>query len=60
MSDQDDLRSPRDIDVDGERFVDDEADDVEAGVTRAIDVPAEGSLPDIIDQHTEVPDPDEV
>jgi hypothetical protein len=60
MSDQDDLRSPHDIDTDAERFVDDDVEDLEAGLTRAIDVPPEGSVPDIIDQHTEVPDLDEI
>ncbi len=58
MSDQDDLRSPRDIDVDAERFLDDDVDDA-TPVPSAIDVPAEGSIPDIIDQHTDVPDDDE-
>ncbi|HUS42339.1 MAG TPA: hypothetical protein VMY16_06705 [Ilumatobacteraceae bacterium] len=58
MTDQDDVRSARDVDVDAERFVD-EVDEVESGVTRAVDLPPEGSIPDIIDQHTAVPEDDE-
>ena len=56
MSDQDDVRSPRDVDVDAERFLD---EDGETGLTSAVDLPPEGSIPDIIDQLTEVPDDDE-
>ena len=52
------MRSPRDVDVDAERFLDD-ADDVEHGVARAVDLPPDGSIPDIIDQHIAVPDDDE-
>jgi hypothetical protein len=59
MSDQDDLRSPRDVDADAERFVDEDVADAEAGVDSAVDLPPEGSIPDIIDQHTEVPEDDE-
>ncbi len=57
MSDQDDVRSARDVDVDAERFLDD--DEVEPGVTSAVDLPPDGSIPDIIDQHTVVPEDDE-
>ena len=60
MSDHDELRAARDVDVDAERFLDDDVEQLERGVDRAIDVPPEGSIPDIIDQHTEVPDDDEV
>lgn len=59
MSDQDDVRSPRDVDADAERFVDEEVEEAEAGVDSAVDLPPEGSIPDIIDQHTEVPEDDE-
>jgi len=58
MSDQDDLKSASDIDADAERFLDGDVEGPES-VTSAIDLPADGSIPDIIDQHTEVPD-DEV
>jgi hypothetical protein len=56
MSDQDDLRSARDVDADAERFVDDEVD---PDIPAAVDLPPEGSIPDIVDQHIEVPDDDE-
>jgi hypothetical protein len=56
MSDQDDLRSARDVDADAERFVDDEVD---SDIPAAVDLPPEGSIPDIVDQHIEVPDDDE-
>jgi len=56
MSDQDDMRSPREVDVDAERFVD---GDEEHGVESAVDLPPEGSIPDIVDQHTDVPDDDD-
>lgn len=59
MSNHDDLRSPSDVDADAERFLDEDADDTENGVTSAVDLPADGSIPDIIDQHTAVPDDDE-
>ena len=59
MSDQDDVRSARDVDVDAERFLD-EVDDAEDGVTSAIEMPPDGSIPDIIDQHTAVPEDDDV
>lgn len=59
MSDQDDVRSPSDVDADAERYLDEDADDVEASVTGAVDLPPEGSISDIIDQRTEVPDDDE-
>ena len=57
MSDHDELRSARDIDADAERFLD--VDEEETGVTSAIDLPLEGSVADILDQHTEVPIDDE-
>jgi hypothetical protein len=57
MSDHDELRSARDIDADAERFLD--VDEEENGVTSAVDLPPEGSVADIIDQHTEVPVDDE-
>ena len=59
MSDHDDVRSPRDVDADAERFLDEDADDTEAGVTSAVDLPPDGSIPDIIDQRTVVPADDE-
>ncbi len=59
MSDQDDVRSARDVDVDAERFLD-EVEEIDGGVTSAVDLPPDGSIPDIIDQHTTVPDDDEV
>ena len=59
MSDHDDVRSPRDVDADAERFLDEDADDTEAGVTSAVDLPPDGSIPDIIDQRTVVPEDDE-
>jgi hypothetical protein len=59
MSDQDDVRSPRDVDVDAERFLDDELDEAGTSVTSAVDLPADGSIADILDQHTVVPDDDE-
>jgi len=57
MSPQDELRSAREVDADAERFVD--VDEEEAGVTSAVDLPPEGSVADIIDQHTVVPIDDE-
>ena len=57
MSDHDELRSARDIDADAERFLD--VDEEETSVTSAVDLPPEGSVADIIDQHTEVPVDDE-
>ncbi len=59
MNDQDDMRSAHDVDVDGERFIDDDAADID-DVTSMVDLPPEGSIPDIVDQHTAVPDDDEV
>ena len=58
MTDQDGLRSRSDIDADAERFVDADVDESE-DVTSAIDLPPEGSIPDIIDQHIEVPEDEE-
>lgn len=57
MSDHDELRSARDIDADAERFLD--VDEEEAALPSAVDLPPEGSVADIIDQHTEVPIDDE-
>jgi hypothetical protein len=57
MTDHEGIRSARDVDVDAERFLDAEIDDV---VTRAGDLPPEGSVADIIDQRLEVPDDDEL
>ncbi len=57
MSNPDDLRSARDVDVDAERFVDDPAEVV---MPAAVDLPPDGSISDIIDQRTDVPDDDEV
>jgi hypothetical protein len=59
MSDHDDVRSPRDIDVDAERFVDEDDLEAETGLSSAVDLPPDGSIPDIIDQLTVVPDDDE-
>ena len=59
MSAQDELRSARDVDVDAERFVDPDVDETESGVDDALDLPPEGSVADIIDQHIEVPADDE-
>ena len=56
MSDHEGVRSARDVDVDAERFLDTEVDEV---VARAADLPPEGSVADIIDQRLEVPDDDE-
>jgi hypothetical protein len=56
MSDTEGVRSARDVDVDAERFLDAEVDEV---VARAADLPPEGSVADIIDQRLEVPDDDE-
>ena len=57
MSDHDDVRSPRDVDADAERFLDE--DDTENGLPSAVDLPPDGSIPDIIDQRTVVPEDDE-
>lgn len=57
MSEPDDLRSPREVDVDAERFVDDEPDD--EVMPAAVELPPEGSIPDIIDQRIDVPADDE-
>ncbi|MGE5210761.1 MAG: hypothetical protein ACM3MM_05825 [Acidobacteriota bacterium] len=57
MSDHDDLRSARDVDADAERFVDDDA--VDHDLPAVADLPPEGSVPDIIDQHIEVPEDDD-
>jgi hypothetical protein len=59
MSDHDDVRSPGDVDADAERFIDEDADDAHPAVPSPIDLPADGSIPDIIDQHTAVPVDDE-
>ncbi|HSP29838.1 MAG TPA: hypothetical protein VLN74_14890 [Ilumatobacteraceae bacterium] len=59
MSDHDDVRSSRDVDADAERFLDEDADDPETGLTSALDLPPDGSIPDIIDQRTVVPEDDE-
>ena len=59
MSDHDDVRSSRDVDVDAERFLDEDADHTETGLTSALDLPPDGSIPDIIDQRTVVPEDDE-
>ena len=56
MSDTEGVRSARDVDVDAERFLDAEVDEV---VACAADLPPEGSVADIIDQRLEVPDDDE-
>jgi hypothetical protein len=56
MSDTEGVRSARDVDVDAERFLDAEVDEV---VARAADLPPEGSVADIIDQRLEVADDDE-
>ena len=56
MSDQHDIRSARDVDVDAERFL---VDDEDADITSVVDLPPDGSIPDIIDQHTAVPDDDD-
>jgi hypothetical protein len=58
MSQPDDLRSAREVDVDAERFVDAEPED--EVMPAAVDLPAEGSIPDIIDQRTDVPEDEEV
>lgn len=59
MSDHEGVRSARDVDVDAERFLDAEVDEVDGVVARAADLPPEGSVADIIDQRLEVPDDDE-
>ena len=58
MSDQHDIRSARDVDVDAERFLVDDVDE-SADITSVVDLPPDGSIPDIIDQHTAVPDDDD-
>ena len=58
MSDHDDVRAPRDVEPDAERFLD-EGDAVDPGVTSAVDLPPDGSIPDILDQRTVVPEDDE-
>jgi hypothetical protein len=57
MSDHEGIRSARDVDVDAERFLDAEVDEV---VTRAAELPPEGSVADIVDQRLEVPDDEPV
>lgn len=57
MSEPDGLRSAREVDVDAERFVDDEP--AEEVMPAAVDLPPEGSIPDIIDQRIDVPTDDE-
>ena len=57
MSAQDELRSARDVDA--ERFVDPDVEETENGLAKAVDLPPEGSVADIIDQHVEVPIDDE-
>jgi hypothetical protein len=72
VSDHDELQSASAIDADAERFLDEhdadaerfldeheDEDEDEAGVTSAADLAPDGSLADIIDQHTEVPVDDE-
>lgn len=59
MSDHDDVRSPRDVDADAERFLDEDADDSETDVVSAVDLPPDGSIPDILDQRTVIPEDDE-
>jgi hypothetical protein len=57
MSEPDDLRSAREVDVDAERFVDEEP--VQEVIAAAVDLPPDGSIPDIIDQRIDVPTDDE-
>jgi hypothetical protein len=57
MSDQDAFRSARDVDVDAERFLDDDGDGPD--VPNVVDLPPDGSIHDIVDQRTEVPEDDE-
>ncbi len=57
MSEQDHGRSGRDVDA--ERFVDEDVEETDNEVTSVVDLPAEGSIPDIIDQHAEIPADDE-
>lgn len=59
MSDHDDVRSPRDVDADAERFLDQDADDSQNEVVSAVDLPPDGSIPDILDQRTVIPEDDE-
>ena len=56
MTDQDDLRSARDVDADAERFVDEET--AEPDIPAAVELPPDGSIPDIVDQRAEVPNDD--
>ena len=46
---------PRDTDVDGDRLVDDELDELDDDVDDLAERPAEGSVADIVDQHRAVP-----
>ena len=59
MSDHDDVRSPRDVDADAERFLDEDVDDSQTEVVNAVDLPPDGSIPDILDQRTVIPEDDE-
>ena len=59
MSDHDDVRSARDVDADAERFLDEDADDSDTHVVNAVDLPPDGSIPDILDQRTVIPEDDE-
>ena len=59
MSDHDDVRSPRDVDADAERFLDEDAGHSGTHEISAVDLPPDGSIPDILDQRTVIPEDDE-
>ena len=57
MSDHDDGRSSSDVDA--ERFLDEDADHGDTPAISAIDLPPDGSIPDILDQRNVIPEDDE-
>jgi hypothetical protein len=58
MATNDDFLPAPDVDVDAERFVD--PDDEELDVPTTLDHPTEGSIADVLDQHRAVPIDDDM
>ncbi len=58
MAANDDILPTHDVDVDAERFID--PDDEELEVPTTLDHPNEGSIADVLDQHRSVPIDDDV
>lgn len=55
MTDHEEPRPDPDVAVDAERFVDDDIETADTEPISLIDLPPDGSVLDIVDQHIEVP-----